>query len=249
MGPENEMRGKKRKKALTRFRSPSGVCRTTALTHGVRGGGPKTSGRKRQEATRIAVCNPMGDLPTLPRLPIRLTPWGERDRRDPPDATSPQRGGPGRVPGEEDQGNRQDRMGWVANPSRETGTARKWCSADARHRLTRQGGWQQPDWGYMAPGHRTQCGSRRSSGPVCLPPATEEGGLIGWVANVPPKMGTAKPSAQARKGITSSRAGIPEPLGVVAHANPQGAGRSMQADVAQANEERVQESNIARGHR
>ena len=80
-------------------------------------------------------------------------------------------------------------------------------------------------------------GKRRQSGPVCLPPATEEGGLIGWVANVPPKMGTAKPSAQARKGITSSRAGIPKPLGIVAHANPQGAGRSVQADVAQASEE------------
>jgi hypothetical protein len=31
-----------------------------------------------KEATRIAVCNPMGDLPTLPRLPIRHTPWGEQ---------------------------------------------------------------------------------------------------------------------------------------------------------------------------
>ena len=43
------MREKKNgKKPSPRFRSPSGVCRTTALTHGVRGGGPDTSGRKRQ---------------------------------------------------------------------------------------------------------------------------------------------------------------------------------------------------------
>ena len=88
-------------------------------------------------------------------------------------------------------------------------------------------------------------GKRRQSGPVCLPPATEEGCLIGWVANVPPKMGTANPSVRARKGITSSRAGIPEPLGIVAHANPQGAGRSLRADVAQTSEKRVLESNIA----
>jgi len=41
-------------------RDRGGVCRTTSLTHGVREGGPDTSGRKRQEATQIAVCYLMG---------------------------------------------------------------------------------------------------------------------------------------------------------------------------------------------
>ena len=41
-------------------RDRGAVCRTTSLTHGVREGGPHTSGRKRQEATQIAVCNLMG---------------------------------------------------------------------------------------------------------------------------------------------------------------------------------------------
>ena len=88
-------------------------------------------------------------------------------------------------------------------------------------------------------------GKRRQYGPVCLPPATEEGGLIGWVANVPPKMGKANPSAQARKGIASSRAGLPIPMGIFAHAKPSGGGRSVQAGVAQASEKEVQESHIA----
>ena len=72
--------------------------------------------------------------------------------------------------------------------------------------------------------------------------------MIGWVANVPPKTGTAKPFAQARKGIASSRAGLPNPLGIVAHAKPQRAGRSMQAGVAHASEKEMQ-SHIAREHR
>ena len=41
-------------------RDRGGVCRTTSLTHGVREGGPDTSGRKRQEEKQIAVCNLMG---------------------------------------------------------------------------------------------------------------------------------------------------------------------------------------------
>ena len=86
-------------------RDRGGVCRTTSLTHGVREGGPDTSGRKRQEATQIAECNLMGIAHT--RMSVRLTPCPgvtretpltplgvTRERLDPPDVSAP-KGAPG----------------------------------------------------------------------------------------------------------------------------------------------------------
>ena len=86
-------------------RDRGGVCRTTSLTHGVREGGPDTSGRKTARGNTDRRMQSDGDWAT--RMSVRLTPCPgvtretpltplgvTRERLDPPDVFAPE-GAPG----------------------------------------------------------------------------------------------------------------------------------------------------------
>ena len=86
-------------------RDRGGVCRTTSLTHGVREGGPDTSGRKTARGNTDRRMQSDGDWAT--RMSVRLTPYPgvtretpltplgvTRERLDPPDVSAP-KGAPG----------------------------------------------------------------------------------------------------------------------------------------------------------
>ena len=58
--------------------------------------------------------------------------------------------------GEAKENGHQGLIGRVAKVPPENGYSHREVLGKARHNMSSQGGWQQPDWGCMASGYRTQ---------------------------------------------------------------------------------------------